>query len=178
MAIVMTRNWWALALRGVLGILFGVVALAMPGAALGALILLFAAYALLDGMGAIVAAVRSVERHERWVAMLVEGIAGIAAGLLTFLWPALTAVVLVYLIGVWAIVTGVLKIIAAIHLRRQIPGEWVLVLNGIFTTLFGVLVVVWPPVGLLTIVWWIGFYAIVRGALFLALAFRLRARPA
>jgi uncharacterized membrane protein HdeD (DUF308 family) len=174
MAIVMTRNWWALLLRGVLAGLFGLIALAIPGAALGALILLFAVYALLDGVGAIVAAVRSAERHERWVPMLIEGIAGVLAGVLTFLWPGATALVLLYLIGFWAIVTGVLKIVAAVHLRRVVPGEWVLILNGIFTVLLGILVVTVPTLGLLTLIWWIGFYAILRGVLYIALAFRLR----
>lgn len=176
MAIVMTRNWWALLLRGALAVLFGLIALVIPGAALGALILLFAVYALLDGIGAIIAAVRSAERHERWIPMLIEGIAGVLAGVLTFIWPGATALVLLYLIGFWAIVTGVLKIVAAVHLRRVVPGEWVLILNGIFTVLFGILVVALPTLGLLTLIWWIGFYAILRGVLYIALAFRLRRR--
>jgi uncharacterized membrane protein HdeD (DUF308 family) len=176
MAIVMTRNWWALLLRGALAVLFGLIALVIPGAALGALILLFAVYALLDGIGAIIAAVKSAERHERWIPMLIEGIAGVLAGVLTFIWPGATALVLLYLIGFWAIVTGVLKIVAAVHLRRVVPGEWVLILNGIFTVLFGILVVALPTLGLLTLIWWIGFYAILRGVLYIALAFRLRRR--
>ncbi len=176
MAIVMTRNWWALLLRGALAVLFGLIALVIPGAALGALILLFAVYALLDGIGAIIAAVKSAERHERWIPMLIEGIAGVLAGVLTFIWPGATALVLLYLIGFWAIVTGVLKIVAAVHLRRLVPGEWVLILNGIFTVLFGILVVALPTLGLLTLIWWIGFYAILRGVLYIALAFRLRRR--
>ncbi len=124
MAQVLIRNWWALALRGVFGILFGLAAFLFPGITLGALILLFAIYAVLDGVFAIVAAIRAAEHHERWRALLLEGIAGIAAGVLAFVWPALTAVVLLYLIAGWSIITGALEIAAAVRLRRTIQGEW------------------------------------------------------
>src|SRR5437867_3804088 len=112
MAQVLIRNWWALALRGVFGILFGLAAFLFPGITLGALILLFAIYAVLDGMFAIVAAIRAAEHHERWRALLLDCIAGIAAGVLAFVWPALTAVVLLYLIAGWSIITGALEIAA------------------------------------------------------------------
>ena len=117
-AIVLVHNWWALALRGGLAVLFGVAAFAMPGLTLAFLIALFGAYAVIDGVLAIVAGVKAAERHERFGSLLWRGILGIAAGLLAFILPAATAVVLTLIIGVWAIVTGVLEIVAAVHLRR------------------------------------------------------------
>ena len=176
MAQVLVRNWWALAIRGVFGILFGLVAFLFPGITLGALILLFAGYAVVDGVFAVVAGVRAAEHHERWVALLIEGIAGIAAGVLALVWPALTAVVLLYLIAVWSVIRGALKIVAAIRLRRTIEGEWLLGLNGACSVLFGILLVVMPVIGLLTLVWLVGAYALLFGVLLLALAFRLRKR--
>jgi len=177
MAQVLIRNWWALALRGIFGILFGLAAFLFPGITLGALILLFATYAVLDGVFAIVAGIRAAKHHERWGPLLLEGIAGIAAGVLTFGWPALTAVVLLYLIAGWSILTGVLEIAAAVRLRRTIQGEWLLGLNGAFSVLFGILLVAIPVIGLLTLVWLVGAYALVFGLLLLGLAFRLRRHP-
>ncbi len=174
MAQVLIRNWWAFALRGALGILLGLAAFLFPGITLGALVLLFGAYAVVDGVLAIVAGVRAAERRERWGVLLLEGIAGIAAGVLAFVWPALTALVLLYLVAAWSILRGVLKIAAAIRLRRTIQGEWLLGLNGAFSVLFGVLLIVMPAIGLLTLVWLVGAYAGIFGALLLGLAFRLR----
>ena len=174
MAQVLIRNWWAIALRGVFGILFGLVAFLFPGITLGALILLFAIYAVLDGLFAIVAAIRAAEHHERWGALLLEGIVGIAAGVLAFVWPAVTAVVFLYLIAGWSIITGALEIAAAVRLRRTIRDEWLLGLNGAFSVLFGVLLIAIPVIGLVMLVWLIGGYALVFGLLLLGLAFRLR----
>jgi uncharacterized membrane protein HdeD (DUF308 family) len=174
MAQVLVRNWWTLAVRGVFGIMFGLAAFLLPGITLGALILLFGAYAVIDGVFAVIGGVRAAEHHERWAALLLEGIAGIAAGVLTFVWPALTALVLLYLIAAWSIIRGVLKIAAAIRLRRTIQGEWLLGLNGVFSILFGILLIVMPVIGLVTLVWLVGIYALIFGALLLGLAFRLR----
>jgi uncharacterized membrane protein HdeD (DUF308 family) len=176
MAQVLIRNWWAFALRGALGIVVGLAAFLFPGIALGALVLLFSAYAVVDGVFAVVAGVRAAEHHERWGALLLEGIAGIAVGVLAFVWPALTALVLLYLIAVWSIIRGALKIAAAIRLRRTIQGEWLLGLNGAFSVLFGILLIAMPAIGLLTLVWLVGAYAVIFGALLLVLAFRLRRR--
>src|SRR2546428_12711007 len=118
MTSVLTRNWWALALRGILAILLGLAAIVLPGVTLAVLITLFGAYAVVDGVLAIVAGVRAAERHERWWSPVLKGLAGIAAGVLAFIWPALTALALLYLIGAWAIVTGVLEIVAAVHPPR------------------------------------------------------------
>jgi uncharacterized membrane protein HdeD (DUF308 family) len=171
---VLARNWWAVALRGLAAIIFGLVALAVPHLALAALVLLFGAYVLVDGVLAVVSAVRAAERHGRWGTLLVEGIAGIAAGVLTFVWPGLTALVLLYLIAFWAIVTGIVEVVAAIRLRREITNEWLLGLAGVASVLFGVVLVVFPGAGALTVVWLIGIYALVFGFLLLGLAWRLR----
>ncbi len=173
MTTVLTRNWWALALRGVFAILLGLAAFVLPGVTLAVFVALFGAYAIVDGVLAIIAGVRAAERHERWWSPVLKGLAGIVAGVLAFVWPALTTLALLYLIAAWAIVTGVLEIVAAIHLHRA-HGEWLLVLNGILSVLFGLFVIVWPGAGVLTLLWMIGVYAIVFGVVLLVLAFRLR----
>src|SRR6266481_782081 len=177
MAQVLIRNWWAFALRGALGILLGLAAFLFPSITLGALVLLFGVYAVVDGVFAVVAGVRAAERRERWGALLLEGIAGIVAGVLAFVWPALTALVLLYLIAAWSIIRGALKIAAAVRLRRTIQGEWLLGLNGAFSVLFGVLLIAMPAIGLLTLVWLVGAYAVLFGALLLGFAYRLRRHP-
>jgi uncharacterized membrane protein HdeD (DUF308 family) len=174
MMVVLAHNWWALVLRGVFAILFGVMAFAWPGITLGAMVLLYGAYALIDGVFAIVAAVTGRRQGMPWWALLIEGIAGIAIGVMTFAWPGITALVLLCLIAAWATVTGVFEIIAAIQLRKEIRGEWILALSGVLSILLGVLLVSRPTVGLLWIVWMTGAYAIVFGSLLLTLGFRLR----
>ena len=173
MTTVLTRNWWALALRGIFADLLGLAAFVLPGVTLAVLVALFGAYAVVDGVLAIIAGVRAAERHERWWSPVLKGLAGIIAGVLAFIWPALTVLALLYLIAGWAIVTGVLEIVAAVHLHRA-HGEWLLILNGVLSILFGLFVIVWPGAGVLTLVWMIGVYAIVFGAVLLVLAFRLR----
>jgi uncharacterized membrane protein HdeD (DUF308 family) len=173
--IVLVRNWWALALRGALAVLFGVLAFVMPGLTVAFLIALFGAYALIDGVLAIVAGVKAAEHHERFGSLLLRGILGIAAGIVAFIFPGPTAVVLTLMIAAWAIVTGVLEIVAAVHLHRA-HGEWLLIVNGALSVLFGLLLVIVPAIGILTLVWIIGGYAIVSGIIMLMLGFRLRAR--
>jgi uncharacterized membrane protein HdeD (DUF308 family) len=172
--VLLARNWWALALRGLAAILFGIAALVVPHIALVVLIALFGAYALVDGIFAIVSAVRAAQRHVRWWPLLVEGLAGIVIGVLTFVWPGLTALVLLYFIASWAIVTGVFEVLAAIRLRREIRGEWLLGLTGVLSVVFGLLLIIFPGAGALTVVWLIGIYALVFGFLLLGLAWRLR----
>ena len=171
---VLTRNWWALALRGLFAILFGLAAFAMPRITLAAVILLFGIYAIADGVFAIVAGLRAAGRHERWWALMLEGITDIAAGVVAFAWPGVTALLLLYLVSLWAVVTGLLEIAAAIRLRRTVKGEWLLALNGVISVLLGVFLVVFPGGGILAVMFWIGGYAIFFGALLLGLAFRLR----
>ena len=174
--VILARNWWALALRGLAAILFGIAALVVPHIALVVLIALFGAYALVDGIFAIVGAVRAAERHMRWWPLLVEGLAGIVIGVLTFVWPGLTALVLLYFIASWAIVTGVFEILAAVRLRREITGEWLLGLTGVLSVVFGLLLIIFPGAGALTVVWLIGVYALVFGVVLVGLALRLRGR--
>jgi len=174
MNMVLVRNWWALGLRGVFAILLGLIAFLMPGVTLAALVLLFGAYALVDGVFAIVAGIRAAERHERWWPFAVEGLCGIAAGIVSFVMPIATALALLYLLSFWAILTGVLRIFAAVRLRKEIQGEWLLILNGLFSVLFGIVLVALPGAGLVTLVWLVGAYALVFGAILLGLAFRLR----
>ena len=172
---VLSRNWWMLALRGLAAIVFGVLAFVWPDITLFALVLLFGAYMLVDGIFAIVAGVRSAGREARWWLLLIEGVLGVLAGLVAAFWPGLTALALLYFIAAWAIVSGILEIVGAIRLRQEIEGEWALGLSGALSVLFGILLVVIPaPAGLLSLVWLIGAYALAFGVLLLVLAFRVR----
>jgi uncharacterized membrane protein HdeD (DUF308 family) len=171
----LTINWWSVLIRGLLAILIGIVALALPGVTVTALVFLFAGYAFVDGVVSIIGAVCAVAAKERWGSLLIEGIAGIAAGLITILWPAITALTLIYVIAAWAIVTGVLEIAAAVRLRRHISGEWLLALSGVASVIFGVLVAAVPLAGALVLAVWFGAYEVVFGTLLVALGFRLRA---
>jgi uncharacterized membrane protein HdeD (DUF308 family) len=174
-----TGHWWALAIRGAIAIIFGLAALLRPDIALEALILLFGAYALVDGVFAIVGVFGGTRgRTPRWL-LLIEGIAGILAGLIAFVLPGLTAFVLLYLIAAWAVVTGIFEIATAIRLRQEIRGEWALIIGGALSVLFGViLAVIGPVAGLLSLIWLIGIYALVFGILMLITAFQARGRDA
>ena len=167
----LAQNWWALALRGFVALLFGLLTFFVPGITLVTLVLWFGAYALVDGFFNVIAFFRLPVHH--W-ALLIEGVIGIIAGILTFAWPAITAVALLYVIAFWAIFTGVFEIIAGIRLRKEITNEWLLLVQGALSLLFGILILFAPGVGALAIVLWIGAYACVFGIALLALAFRLR----
>jgi uncharacterized membrane protein HdeD (DUF308 family) len=169
----LSRNWWAVSLRGLAGILFGITTFIAPGISLAALVLLFGAYAFADGVLAVVTAVRR-RGNDRWGMLLLEGLVGIAAGVLTILWPGITALALLYLIAAWALVTGAFEIAAAIRLRKVITGEWILALSGILSMALGVLLVAAPGPGALAVVIWIGAYAFVFGVLLFALGLRLK----
>ena len=169
----LAKNWWLLLLRGIAAIVFGLLAFAWPGLTLLTLILFYGAFALVDGVLAIIAAITGGAPAPRWWLAIV-GLLGIAAGLLTFLMPGLTAVVLLLFIAGWAIATGVFQIIGAIKLRKEIDNEWLLILCGVISVLFGVSMMLAPGAGALALVWVIGAYSVVTGALFVALAFRLR----
>jgi uncharacterized membrane protein HdeD (DUF308 family) len=174
MTLVLANNWWAVALRGVCGIVCGIIALLLPGAALAGLALLFGAFALVDGTFALVSAVRTGRAHGRWGTLVFYGVFGIAAGVVAFAAPLLTIVALVTLVAAWAVVTGVLEIAAAVRLRRAIRGEWLLALAGVVSILFGAALFVAPIAGAVVLAWWIGAFVMVTGIVQLALAFRLR----
>jgi uncharacterized membrane protein HdeD (DUF308 family) len=161
-------------LRGIFAILFGIAAFIWPGPTIEALVLLFGAYALLDGIFAVMVGIQQYGETQRWWATLLEGIAGIVLGVLTLVWPGTTATVLLAFFAAWAILTGVFEIAAAIWLRKVIEGEWTLILAGALSVLFGGLLILQPVAGALTVIWLIGAYAIVFGVLFSILAFELR----
>ena len=169
-----SRNWWMYAVRGVVAIIFGVVALIWPGQALQALVLVFGAYALVDGIFAVIAGIAARGYFERWWAVLLEGVAGVVIGLLTFFWPNITALVLLYFIAAWALITGIFEIVAAIQLRRVITDEWMLILGGLLSIIFGILLFVFPVAGAVSLIWLIGIYAVVFGISEIIFAFRLR----
>jgi uncharacterized membrane protein HdeD (DUF308 family) len=152
-------NWWALAIRGVGGILLGIAAIVWPGITLLVLIAIFAAYLLIDGAFAV---------------LVVEGVAGVVAAILAVLWPGITALILVYLVAAWAIVTGALELGAAYLLRQVVKNEWLLVVGGLVSIVFGILLAINPAAGLVTIVWLFGAYMLIFGVVILALALRLR----
>lgn len=168
-----SRNWWMYAVRGVVAIILGVVAFARPEQALQALVLVFGAFALVDGSLAMVAGIASHRYFKRWWAVLLEGVAGVVIGLLTFFWPNITAFALLYLIAAWALITGIFEIVAAIQFRRVITGEWMMVLGGLLSILFGVLLFVFPAAGAVSVMWMIGIYAVAFGISEVIFAFRL-----
>jgi uncharacterized membrane protein HdeD (DUF308 family) len=170
----LARNWWLVLLRGVAGIIFGLATFLVPDISLAALVLVFGAYAFADGVLAIISAIRWRGETDRWWVILLEGLAGVAVGVITLFWPGITALTLLYMIAAWALLTGALEIAAAIRLRKVIAGEWLLVLSGIASIALAVLLALFPGAGLLAVVLWIGAYALVFGALLTVFAFRLR----
>ena len=177
----LAENWWLLLLRGIAAIAFGILAFGWPGLTLLALTLMWGIYAIADGVLALWAAIASKggEIAPRWWLAIV-GIAGVIAGLLTFVWPGMTALILLIFIASWAIVIGVLQIWGAIRLRKEIEGEWLLGLSGVLWVAFGVIMFVRPGAGALALIWWIGSFAILAGCVYIALAFQLKKykRPA
>lgn len=170
----LTRDWWVVLLRGVVAVLFGLAAFIWPGITLVALVFLFGVYAIVDGILSFGEAISAGKRSQSWIWPTVIGVVGIVAGILAFAWPGLTALVLLYIIAAWAVVTGIAEFIAGIGLRHEISNEWLLMLGGVISVLFGVLVFARPGAGALAVVWLIGFFAIVIGVERIGLAFRLR----
>ena len=170
----LAKGWWLVLLRGLAGIIFGVVAFAWPGLTLFTLVLLYGAYALVDGACALTAAFAGRDKMLPTWWLIVIGLAGIAAGIVTFLWPGITALVLVLFIGAWALAHGIFEIIGAIRLRKEIENEWWLILAGSLSVIFGLVVLAAPGAGALGLIWAIGSYSMVFGALLVGLSLRLR----
>jgi uncharacterized membrane protein HdeD (DUF308 family) len=172
------RTWGSLLLRGILALAFGILTMARPGISVAALVLVFGAYALIDGIFSLSASIKVAELGGRWWPMLLVGLCGIAIGLITFFNPAATTIALIYYIAFWAIFTGVFEVAAAFRLRRVVQGEWALGVAGLLSIAFGIMVLARPAAGLLGIIFLIGAYAMVFGVLLIALAFRLRSHHA
>lgn len=170
----LARNWWLVALRGLAAIIFGVLTIINPAMSLAVLILFFGAYALADGVFTAIAAIMRRGNEPRWVALLVSGILGILIGAVTFLMPGLTALVLLYIIATWAVIRGIIEIAVAIKLRKEIQGEFWLILAGALSVVFGGLLFAFPGTGALAVVLWIGVFAIVFGIVLMGLALRLQ----
>lgn len=174
MLAILARNWWVFLLRGVAAVIFGILAIVWPLLTLQVLILPFGAYALVDGVFTVMAGIAAHEHNQRWWVLLLHGMAGIIVGVITFFWPGLTALVLLYFIAAWAIITGVTEIVAAIQLRRIIENEWLMILTGIASLIFGLILFIFPGAGALSLVWLIGVYSIIFGLLLIFLSLRLR----
>jgi uncharacterized membrane protein HdeD (DUF308 family) len=172
---IVSRIWWSLVLRGGLAILFGIVALFYTGQTLLALVFVFGFFALLNGIMSIVAAVRAGEAHLRWGLLAFSGIIGVAAGIVSFVWPGLTALAIVFIVAAWAIITGVAEIAFALAVPEALPQPWLAGISGALSVLFGVLLAVWPRSGVVTLTWLVGIYAIAYGISQLYNAYRLRA---
>lgn len=168
------NSWWSLVLRGLLAVLFGILALVWPGITLGVLILFFGAYSLVDGFFSSVGAFAHRKHDKTWWLFFLSGLAGIVVGVLTFLLPGLTVFVLVILIAARALIVGVFEIAAAIALRKTINNEWFLILNALLSILFAVVLFLVPGLGVLALIWMIGITAIVIGILLLAIGIKVR----
>jgi uncharacterized membrane protein HdeD (DUF308 family) len=176
MAAILIGNWWALALRGVSAILFATFAIFWPGITATVLVFLFAIYVLFDGVFALLAALREAQRHGRSGALLLEGVLDILIAILAFLWPKAALVALIYLIALWAIITGIALIVAGFALIR-LSGEWLLVASGLLSVLLGIILFVHPGVGVVALSWWLGLYALLFGIALVSAAFRIRYHP-
>ena len=174
LAAIFFRHWWVLLLRGVLAVAFGVLTWFRPEISLASLVLFFGVYAFSDGVLGVWMAVSGRKEHEHWWILLLWGIVGIGAGLLAFAAPGITALVLLFYIAVWAISTGVLEIAAAIRLRKEIEGEWWLILCGLTSVVFGCILLVRPGEGALALLWMIAVFSVLFGVLLVLLAFRMR----
>src|SRR4029453_9423026 len=172
---VLAERWWVVGLRGIFGIIFGLICLLVPAAAILGVLLLFSAYMLVDGGLAIYSGIKAAQNGERWGLLILEGVVDIAAGVVAFLWPLITLVALTWLIAIWAIVSGALMLGAAFTLNID-HGRWWLALGGIASVIFGILLVIEPLVGAVVLTMWIGAYALVFGVVLLILAFQLHSR--
>ncbi len=174
MFVILAHNWWMLLLRGIIALVFGVLCLSYPGVTLIVMTIMFGAHAFLGGIFTLASSITTAKGRPRWWSTFFEGIVGIIFGLFILIWPGITAFGLLYLIGAWAIITGIFEITAALRLRQHFTNEWLLILSGAASVIFGLLILVVPRAGALAVIWWIGTYAIFFGMALAALALRLR----
>jgi uncharacterized membrane protein HdeD (DUF308 family) len=175
LAQLLAQNWWAFAIRGVLGIIFGLIAIFQPGVTMLSLVLVFSAYAFVDGVFAIIASVHAARQHQKWGLLVLEGIVNIIAAIVAFLWPGITVLSFVFLVGTWAILSGGLMLSAALRLNID-HGRWWLAFGGLASVIYGVLLIGAPFIGALVLTWWLGAYAMAFGFALIAAAIKLRAR--
>ena len=168
------ERWWVFVLRGIVAILFGALAFTTPGITMAALVIVWGAYAISDGVLALITALRRGRAGDPWVWLVFHGLIGIAAGVVTFVWPGITAMTLLIVIGLWAVMTGVAEIGLALRLRKEITNEWLVALSGVLSIAFGALMLARPGAGALAVVWMIGAYAFVLGVVLIAAGIRLR----
>ncbi|GAB2934423.1 HdeD family acid-resistance protein [Nonomuraea fastidiosa] len=166
------RSWWLILVRGLAAVVFGILALAWPGLTLLVLVIFFGAYALVGGISELFAGFRHGAQSRAW--LIISGILSILAGIIALVWPGITSLALLLIIGVWAIVSGISEIVAGIHLRKQIDNEWLLIIGGALSVIFGVLLLARPGPGLLSLAWLIGAFAILYGIAMIALSFRVK----
>jgi uncharacterized membrane protein HdeD (DUF308 family) len=176
MAAILVGNWWALALRGAFAVLFGIIAILWPGITAVALALLFGAYALVDGVFALIAALRAATHHGRSGGLLLEGVLDLIIAAICFIWPASALVALVWLVAFWAVISGIALVAAGVALIR-FAGEWLLVLGGVISILLGAVLFAAPGAGIIALSWWLGIYALLFGASLISAAFRIRYHP-
>ena len=173
LADVSPRTWWLMALRGLAAVIFGVLAFAWPGLTLLTLVMLFGAYAIVNGVLALIQTFNA-PADKRVNGLATEALISVLAGVFAFLMPGITALTLLVLIALWAIVNGIVEIVSAIRLRKVIAHEWLLVSAGVLSVVFGAVLLLRPGVGAVALVWWIGAFAIVFGGVLITLAFRMR----
>lgn len=174
LAAALGRNWWLLLVRGLVAIVFALLTWAQPGVSLAALVLVFGIYVLADGLLGVWSAIAKRRDNRHWWLLLLWGLVGIVVGVMTFIMPGITGLVLLMYIAAWAVITGVLQIVAAIRLRKEIKGEWLLILSGLVSVAFGVLLLLQPGAGALAVAWIIAAYAFIFGVLMVLLAFKVR----
>lgn len=171
---VLSKFWWSFVVRGGIAILFGIVAILLPDITLEILAILIGAFFLVDGIFSIIASFGAKSTGERWWGFVLEGLAGVAIGVLTFIWPGMTILALVLLIAAWAFLTGVFEIAAAIKLRQVMRNEWLLALTGVISIIFSILLIISPKAGAVVLVWLLGGYAILFGILLIFLGRKLK----
>jgi uncharacterized membrane protein HdeD (DUF308 family) len=171
----LANNWWLFLLRGIFGIIFGLLAFLFPGPTMLSLVLFFSAYMLVDGIAGIVSAVRAMRRKDEWGLLIFEGLLNIAVGVAAFIWPGLTVLAFVFMVAAWAIISGALMLTAGFRLKLD-HGRWWMVLGGLLSLVYGALLVAMPLIGAVVLTWWMGAYAMAFGIALVVLSFKLRTR--